>query len=249
MTINSWGSADPAEVAKGGSGRASHTVYAVICGGTTTTAEQQSIASVGTSGQVLTSNGAGALPTFQDASGGAGGFGDVLDSQTASDDTSIIIDNTVITSTYDIYCIHLYDFFPASDGDLEILYSTNNGSSFLTSNYRWATYVYNDAGNTQKTSSDSDSSLKLHSDTDGQESSGTIPLVMEIWIYNPLNSATATVLKNTNAFINSSGTPDFGTGHGAGTHATAAAHNAFKIQYDSGNIASGTMVTYGIVTS
>jgi hypothetical protein len=52
-------------VADGGTGRSSHTAYAVLCGGTATTAAQQSIASVGSSGQVLTSNGAGALPTFQ----------------------------------------------------------------------------------------------------------------------------------------------------------------------------------------
>ncbi|MDB4726193.1 DUF2793 domain-containing protein [bacterium] len=54
-------------VTEGGSGRSSHTAYGVICGGTTTTAAQQSIASVGTAAQVLTSNGAGALPTFQNA--------------------------------------------------------------------------------------------------------------------------------------------------------------------------------------
>ena len=58
-------------VADGGSGRSSATAYAVICGGTTSTGAHQSIASVGTSGQVLTSNGAGALPTFQDAAGGS----------------------------------------------------------------------------------------------------------------------------------------------------------------------------------
>lgn len=58
-------------VASGGSGRASATAYAVICGGTTSTGAQQSIASVGNSGQVLTSNGAGALPTFQAAASGA----------------------------------------------------------------------------------------------------------------------------------------------------------------------------------
>jgi hypothetical protein len=52
-------------VAKGGTGRTTHTAYNVICGGTTTTDAQQSIASVGTVGQVLTSNGASALPTFQ----------------------------------------------------------------------------------------------------------------------------------------------------------------------------------------
>jgi len=52
-------------VSDGGTGRSSHTEYAVLCGGTTATGAQQSIASVGTAGQVLTSNGAGALPTMQ----------------------------------------------------------------------------------------------------------------------------------------------------------------------------------------
>ncbi len=54
-------------VAYGGTGATSATAYAVLCGGTTSTGAFQSIASVGTSGQVLTSNGAGALPTFQSA--------------------------------------------------------------------------------------------------------------------------------------------------------------------------------------
>jgi hypothetical protein len=60
----------PATVAQGGTGVTSTTAYAVQCGGTTSTGALQSIASVGTSGQVLTSNGAGALPTFQAAPGG-----------------------------------------------------------------------------------------------------------------------------------------------------------------------------------
>lgn len=57
-------------VADGGTGVSSNTAYAVLCGGTTGAGAIQSIASVGTSGQVLTSNGAGALPTFQAAGGG-----------------------------------------------------------------------------------------------------------------------------------------------------------------------------------
>jgi hypothetical protein len=52
-------------VPHGGTGDASFTAYAVICGGTTSTGALQSIAGVGTSGQVLTSNDAAALPTFQ----------------------------------------------------------------------------------------------------------------------------------------------------------------------------------------
>jgi len=58
----------PVPVASGGTGAATATAYAVQCGGTTTTGAHQSIASVGTSGQVLTSNGAAALPTFQTVS-------------------------------------------------------------------------------------------------------------------------------------------------------------------------------------
>jgi len=57
-------------VASGGSGFATTTAYAVLCGGTTATNPFQPIAGVGTATQVLTSNGAGALPTFQDAGGG-----------------------------------------------------------------------------------------------------------------------------------------------------------------------------------
>lgn len=53
------------DVAHGGTGDTTLTAYAVLTGGTTTTNPVQSIASVGTLGQVLTSNGAGALPSFQ----------------------------------------------------------------------------------------------------------------------------------------------------------------------------------------
>jgi len=57
------------DVAHGGTGDTSLTAYAVLCGGTTTTNPVQSVAGLGASGQVLTSNGAGALPTFQTATG------------------------------------------------------------------------------------------------------------------------------------------------------------------------------------
>ena len=55
----------PLPVIEGGIGVRANTTYAVLCGGTTGTGPVQSIASVGTTGQVLTSNGPGALPTFQ----------------------------------------------------------------------------------------------------------------------------------------------------------------------------------------
>lgn len=52
-------------VANGGTNATSFTAYAVLCGGTTSTGALQSIASVGSAGNVLMSNGAAALPTMQ----------------------------------------------------------------------------------------------------------------------------------------------------------------------------------------
>ena len=56
-------------VAGGGTGLTTTTAYSVVFTGTTATGNFQASAGPGTSGQVLTSNGAGALPTFQTSSG------------------------------------------------------------------------------------------------------------------------------------------------------------------------------------
>jgi len=82
-------------VADGGSGRSSSTAYAVICGGTTSTGAHQSIASVGTSGQVLTSNGAAALPTFQ--ASGAGTPSSMFQSNKASAANNVTGNGAVYT--------------------------------------------------------------------------------------------------------------------------------------------------------
>jgi len=56
-------------VAQGGTGLTTTTAYSVVFTGTTATGNFQASAGPGTAGQVLTSNGAGALPTFQTSSG------------------------------------------------------------------------------------------------------------------------------------------------------------------------------------
>lgn len=57
-------------VQNGGTGMASVTAYAIVAGGTTSTGALQQVSGLGTAGQVLTSNGAGTLPTWQSAGSG-----------------------------------------------------------------------------------------------------------------------------------------------------------------------------------
>ena len=67
ITDGAW-NASVIDVTYGGTGTTTFTSYGVICGGTTSTNPLQSI-STGTTGQLLLSNGAGNLPSFQTYTG------------------------------------------------------------------------------------------------------------------------------------------------------------------------------------
>jgi hypothetical protein len=69
VTTGTW-NATPVTVPYGGSGNTSFTAYSILAAGTTATGTFQNVVGVGTSGQVLTSAGAGALPTWSSAATG-----------------------------------------------------------------------------------------------------------------------------------------------------------------------------------
>lgn len=77
--VSNGTSADPsfgtASVSGGGTGLDDIPQYAVICGGTTGEGPLQTVSGLGVSTQVLTSNGTGLLPTWQNPTGGGGGNG------------------------------------------------------------------------------------------------------------------------------------------------------------------------------
>lgn len=132
VTQNSINTGKPIEVAKGGTGVATTTAYAVLCGGTTATNPLQPIASVGTADQVLTSNGA-ALPTFQDVPNP--GFS-LISSQTASGTADIEFLSLVTSTTTGQYFIVGNLLRPTTAGDdffMEI--SDDNGSTWESTNY------------------------------------------------------------------------------------------------------------------
>jgi hypothetical protein len=69
MTNNAINSSIPIEVTKGGTQASSFVAYAPVVGGVTSTGALQSVASAGTTGQVLVSQGASALPIWAASSG------------------------------------------------------------------------------------------------------------------------------------------------------------------------------------
>jgi hypothetical protein len=78
-TNNSINSQDPIQVSKGGLGVNSTTAFGILAGGTTSTGAIQNCGT-GSAGQILTSNGASALPSFQAApAGGITGPGSSTD--------------------------------------------------------------------------------------------------------------------------------------------------------------------------
>lgn len=65
-------------VAQGGTGLTTLTAYGLLAAGTTSTGNLQQVSGTGTSGQILTSNGAGALPTWQTSTAASKGFSQIM---------------------------------------------------------------------------------------------------------------------------------------------------------------------------
>jgi hypothetical protein len=132
--VSQGSSANPAfstmVTAGGGTGLTSTTAYGLLTGGTTSTGAFQN---VGTSGQILKSNGSSALPSWVNPS--TGGSLVFLQSQTASNSSSINF-TSIISATYTTYLLVVSNCIPAVNLDeIDIQVSTNNGSTYLSTGY------------------------------------------------------------------------------------------------------------------
>jgi len=220
-------------VANGGTGVGSFTAYAPICGGTTSTGNLQSVASVGTTGQVLTSNGAGALPTFQTLPNMV-----KIATRTASSSASLSFTSSEITSTYSAYYI-VYNNIIASSASqtFNMDWSVNNGSTYLNSNYQNACVAFSWNGTTLSNAGFT-TTCPIGATTN---SSTTQPACGNITIYGV---GTSQHTSYTGSFVSSLNV--YGIIAGGQSGATISLNN-IKFSFSSGNIASGTITLYGIL--
>lgn len=225
----------PVVVSNGGTGDTSLTAYAVLCGGTTTTGAVQSIASVGTSGQLLTSNGAGALPTMQ-AAPAAGGLVKIQ-TQTASNSANLSF-TTGITSTYTTYMFTLNNVVPATNAvTLNVTVTVDGGSNYLATGYL-AGVNSNPYNSATITNANSTTAMPL---TGAQVNTSTVGVSGNVYFYN----ITTANLPEMTAQINwNSGSQQVGLA--VANNSTTTGVNGFRFVFSSGNISSGSITLYGV---
>ena len=199
---------------------------------------------VGSSGQVLTSNGSGSAPTFQ----AGGGAWVKLQTQTASSSASISFTSTYITSTYENYAVIMSNIVPATNAvGLNMTVSTNNGSSYLSSGYNAnAGFCSSSSGNINSTNSTSAFPL-VETGSNPLKNTAGIGLSGTLYLTNWTSGTTYPQVSGSGQYLESSaGVIVIGLWGGYGP--TTSAINNIKFAMSSGNISTGTFTLYGITS-
>jgi len=220
-----------------------------LSGGTNGTIPYQSAAgttqmlAVGTAGQLLQTNGAGA-PTWVTASAGAMTF---ISVQTVSGTPSEIDFTSGISATYDDYIVIFENVaLSANDASHQMLFYKSG--AYQEDNYR-TNYIHSNSSSSQVDNAGQTNSFFLNRQTTStggaNKRSGTVNL------YN-LNSATAGASSCTWA-AQSCGVSATGTDNnitfGGGVEKTAAAVTRLRFRPSTGTFTSGTFRLYGIQKS
>lgn len=169
----------------------------------------------------------------------------LLSTQTASSSASLQFTNFLNTTLYKFYLIELNQIVPATNtAGLLITLSTNGGSSYLSSAYKWTSNITFGTNTGGGSGSTSDSSMKVYAL--GNSTATTLGGCGFLNFYG-LGQSTQCQYQGLVSLYdsNSNLTQTNATGCNTGTTAI----NAIKFAFSSGNIASGTLYLYGVTTT
>lgn len=168
-----------------------------------------------------------------------------IDSQTASSSTTIEFTGFADSSCY---CAYKIVWIGASTTggtrDLNMRFSIDNGSSWLSSNYSYARESARDDGTLVNRYSSSDSVLNLASH------SGDSSLIWrngEAFLYNSSDPSTYLSQGITFTETGVSGNAQFFTARGVGLHPTTSEINGIQFLQNTGTITNGTFYLYGML--
>ena len=203
----------------------------------------------GTAGQVLQTGGAGANPSWADASGGGLEF---LHKETISSAGTIDVDN-VFSSTYNSYKVVLIDVTPATNATNMYMQLINNAGTVETgSNYRslmtggegFSASVNNtqarcDFDTTSWNITPAGSTINNNTEYGG--------VCGEFILYSPFNTSKRTKFLGNTFFQNQAGSGIHGSiVSGLFNANTSTQYRGLRFLMNSGNIASGIILIYGV---
>lgn len=167
----------------------------------------------------------------------------LLDTQTATSSTSLSF-TSKITSSYSLYLLIFSNIIPATDNVvLQLLFSTDNGSTYLGSGYRWSYTILSSAGTNTLANNNSDTSTSFAGSISNNSSRG-VNGYMNLYCLNSAN------IPNFSGIVGHYASGDTANQNiFVGTNTGTTPVNAIKIQMSSGNIASGKIYLYGLNTN
>jgi hypothetical protein len=242
---NSWSSNIPAVETKGGTGNAAYVVGDILYSDATNNLARRAI---GTTGQLLTV--VAGVPNWASAAA-AGGSLTLLNSTTATSATSVTWGNTIITNAFSIFMI-VWDSLTFSDNSNEFLarVSTDNGATFVTTNYQWASMNMGSESGTATLRTGIGGSPASWQIGGFVDNPGSNPAQMAgmMLLFTPTQATIATSMVALSNFSNDSLDPDnFGVSVTGGDQTVQASHNAFRFLPGSGTL-SGNFHIYGLST-
>ena len=200
----------------------------------------------GSAGQVLTSAGAGAVPTFADAGGGGGGLihikTQIITSDVASVDFIHGTGGVVFDGTYKRYKV-IYEGLRIN-GSVKIGVQFRVGSSFVTADYEWSSSGAEE-GSVFSGGSGADSRIAL---TPRNAPAGTENNVVgEFILSNPADTARYKALSGYSGGFDGNNKPvNYMTG---GVAKTTSAANGFRFIAYTGDIKKLTVSLFGVAGS
>jgi hypothetical protein len=197
--------------------------------------------SVGTSGYFLQSNGASAPSWVAPSSGAAV----LVASATASSSSEIVFTN--LSSSYRVYMLEYDSVYISVDYEnLRMTVSTNNGTSYLSSNYMRSLVRTNSNINTVVGQGNAGDSIFYIGSLDGWSNLSSNRGSGIVYIHAP-NTATPLTITQSTVTRNADSRCEFVGGSMIQTSATAV--NAFKLFIAGGTITAGNFRLYGFVNA
>lgn len=201
----------------------------------------------GSAGQVLTSNGGSAVPTFQGSTSTTNALVKLATFSSLNGLSEVVISN--LTTAYSSYKLIAHEVRPATDAvRLRLQVSTDNGFTFKNSGgpYSWAwnarvIAAQGDFGNGQNEIDliPAGSGFELASNISGEAPS------VELNIMTPMDSGFTTSFMWHSTHINTPG--DMVTGTGSARYSQQNQVNAIRLYWDSGLFADGEITVYGVL--